>query len=148
LAAIVLHNTTGYHCTSYEFQPRPNGLIKQLLTQELRDMVADRTEHGAAQGPDLLMYKADLTDWFFCEVKGPGDPSETRTEEEVHCAREAERQAHPPPELQVGTPADREATDHPHHHLIVVARSCVGDVGGGPSRQSQRRQPIRVRTTK
>ena len=30
-------------------------------------------ENGRAQPPDLLMYAQDLSDWFFCEVKGPGD---------------------------------------------------------------------------
>ena len=25
------------------------------------------------QAPDLLVYKPDFSDWFFCEVKGPHD---------------------------------------------------------------------------
>ena len=37
-----------------------------------RDALRDRNQ-GRAQAPDLLMYAEDLSDWFFCEVKGPGD---------------------------------------------------------------------------
>ena len=36
-------------------------------------VLRDRNEHGSIQGPDLLMYAPDMSDWFFCEVKGPGD---------------------------------------------------------------------------
>ncbi len=30
-------------------------------------------EHAPQQPPDLLVYAPDYSDWFFCEVKGPGD---------------------------------------------------------------------------
>ena len=39
----------------------------------MQAILRDRTEHGRAQGPDLLVYARDFSDWFFCEVKGPGD---------------------------------------------------------------------------
>ena len=104
LATIVLHHTTGYHCAGdYEFHP-PN--VADLLikrTPGLRALIDDRTEHGACQGPDLLMYAPDLTDWFFCEVKGTGGPSKRRAVHEVCGYRGIDRKARPPPELQVGT---------------------------------------------
>ena len=74
LAAIVLHHTTGYHCAGdYEFRPPNVAALLIKRTPGLRALIDDRAEHGACQGPDLLMYASDLTDWFFCEVKGPGD---------------------------------------------------------------------------
>jgi hypothetical protein len=43
------------------------------LPAEILPILKDRTEHGRAQPPDLFMYAADFSDWFFCEVKEPGD---------------------------------------------------------------------------
>ena len=77
MAAIVLHHTTGYLSlvSKYEFgnHPTKQSVVAQLLTPEIRAALRDRVEHGSAQPPDLLMYAPDLSDWFFCEVKGPGD---------------------------------------------------------------------------
>jgi len=77
LAAIVLHHTTGYLSlvSKYEFRNHPakQRVVAQLLVPEVRAALRDRVEHGSAQPPDLLMYAPDLSDWFFCEVKGPGD---------------------------------------------------------------------------
>jgi hypothetical protein len=77
LAAIVLHHATGYRSlvSKYEFanHPRKQEIVQRLLPADVLPVLRDRTEHGAAQPPDLLMYAPDLSDWFFCEVKGPGD---------------------------------------------------------------------------
>ncbi len=77
LAAIVLHHATGYLSlvSKYEFAKhrRKQEIIKQLLPADILPILRDRTEHGRAQPPDLLMYAPDFSDWFFCEVKGPGD---------------------------------------------------------------------------
>ena len=75
LAAIVLHHSTGYLAlvSKYEF-PRhrqKQRVVEQLLPPAVRGALRDRLEHGRAQPPDLLMYAPDLSDWFFCEVKGP-----------------------------------------------------------------------------
>lgn len=76
LGAIVLHHTTGYRSLveKYEFatHPRKQQIVSQLMPSEVRDALRDRI-HGRAQAPDLLMYAEDLSDWFFCEVKGPRD---------------------------------------------------------------------------
>ena len=77
LAAILLHHTTGYLSlvSKYEFSNHPTKqqVVAQLLPPEVRVALRDRVEHGSAQPPDLLMYAPDLSDWFLCEVKGPGD---------------------------------------------------------------------------
>jgi len=76
LGAIVLHHTTGYLSlvAKYEFatHPRKQQIVAQLLPGSVRDALRDRSQ-GRAQAPDLLMYAEDLSDWFFCEVKGPRD---------------------------------------------------------------------------
>jgi hypothetical protein len=76
LGAIVLHHTTGHLSLveKYEFatHPRKQAIVTQLLSAPVQDALRDRG-HGRAQAPDLLMYAADLSDWFFCEVKGPRD---------------------------------------------------------------------------
>jgi VRR-NUC domain len=76
LGAIVLHHTTGYLSLveKYEFatHPRKQQIVAQLLPNPVRELLRDRT-HGRAQAPDLLMYAGDLSDWYFCEIKGPRD---------------------------------------------------------------------------
>lgn len=77
LAAIVLHHSTGYRSlvSKYEFGNHlaKQRVVAQLLPPQVRVGLRDRVEYGRAQPPDLLMYAPDLSDWFFCEVKGPGD---------------------------------------------------------------------------
>jgi VRR-NUC domain len=77
LAAIVLHHATGYLSlvSKYEFAKhrRKQEIVEKLLPADILPMLRDRIEHGRAQPPDLLMFAPDLSDWFFCEVKGPGD---------------------------------------------------------------------------
>ena len=74
LGAIVLYHTTGYLSLveKYEFatHPRKQEIVAQLLPGPVRDALRDRSQ-ASAQGPDLLMYADDLSDWFFCEVLGP-----------------------------------------------------------------------------
>jgi VRR-NUC domain len=77
LAAILLYHTTGYLSlvSKYEFanHRRKQEIVKKVLPADVLTILRDRTEHGRAQGPDLLVYAQDFSDWFFCEVKGPGD---------------------------------------------------------------------------
>ena len=73
LGAIVLFNTTGYLSLveKYEFRahPRKVQIVEQLVPPEALEAMRG----GEAQCPDLLVYAPDLSDWFFCEVKGPRD---------------------------------------------------------------------------
>lgn len=75
LAAIVLHHATGFRALfekyAYANHPRKQEIVAKLLPADLVPML--REQYGHAQAPDLLMYAPDLSDWFFCEVKGPGD---------------------------------------------------------------------------
>ena len=76
LAAIVLYHATGYRALvdkyAYANHPRKQEIVARLLSGDVLRVLRDRTEHGSIQGPDLLMYAPDMSDWFFCEVKGPG----------------------------------------------------------------------------
>lgn len=92
LAVIVLHHATGYlpgGSGDFRFPPptkkeiaegrrdkfdvmRHKGIAEEVLPAKVLDVVRDQTESGT-QAPDLLMYAPDYSDWFFCEVKGPGD---------------------------------------------------------------------------
>lgn len=76
LAAIVLHHATGFLALvekyAYANHPRKQEIVTRLLPADVLPILK-ATEGGPAQAPDLLMYAPDLSDWFFCEVKGPGD---------------------------------------------------------------------------
>ena len=77
LAAIVLHQATGYHSLvgKYQFDnhPRKRTVATKILESALHEILNSRTKWGRTQGPDLLMYAPDYSDWFFCEAKGPRD---------------------------------------------------------------------------
>jgi len=73
LAAIIIYNSTGYFSLieKYEFQnhKRKKKILRKLMPNEQITQIYLR----GAQCPDLLVYSPDHRDWFFCEVKGPGD---------------------------------------------------------------------------
>jgi hypothetical protein len=81
--AVELHRQTRYLSLveKYEFgassgarvHRRKQEIVARLLPLRVRDALCDRTPGRRAQAPDLLMYAEDHSDWFFCEVKGPGD---------------------------------------------------------------------------
>jgi hypothetical protein len=77
LAAVVLYHATGYHCLMGKYQfanhPRKRDVTAKLLAPAVLELLDGRKEWGRTQGPDLLMYAPDFSDWFFCEAKGPRD---------------------------------------------------------------------------
>jgi hypothetical protein len=75
LGAIALHRSTGFLSlvTRYQTDPCKSALLPSILPPAVLAVLADRSRWGKTQGPDLLMYAPDLSDWFFCECKGPGD---------------------------------------------------------------------------
>lgn len=77
LGAVVLHHTTSYFAlvSKYEFgkHARKQQVVQRLLPSRVLEALRDRASYGKAQPPDLLMYAPDYSNWFFCEVKGPGD---------------------------------------------------------------------------
>jgi hypothetical protein len=77
LGAILLFETTGYLSLveKYEFvrHPRKQAIVKQLLPPQVLRLVRRRAGDGRSQCPDLLVYAPDLSDWYFCEIKGGSD---------------------------------------------------------------------------
>jgi hypothetical protein len=75
LAAIVLHQSTGFFAlvTRYQTDARKRPLLPDILPPDVLAVLADRTRWGKTQGPDLLMYAPDYSDWFFWECKGSRD---------------------------------------------------------------------------
>ena len=77
LSALTVYQSLGYLSLieSYEFkvQERKQKIIHDLLPPEVLEIVLLPYDQRKAQCPDLLCFKPDYTDWFFCEVKGPTD---------------------------------------------------------------------------
>lgn len=77
--AVVMHHATGYHCLlqKYQFKPHPRKrkVLRRIAPPALLDLFDTQAQRGFStmQGPDLLMYAPDESDFFFCEVKGPND---------------------------------------------------------------------------
>jgi hypothetical protein len=77
--AIKMYEKTGYYSLSEKYEC-PSHTVKQDILKELlpdqnpfRFIIEDHPIHGRMQCPDLVLYKPDLSDWYFCEVKGPKD---------------------------------------------------------------------------
>ena len=77
LSALTVYQSLGYLSLieSYEFkvQKRQQKIINDLLPPDVLEIVQLPYDQRKAQCPDLLCFKPDYTDWFFCEVKGPTD---------------------------------------------------------------------------
>lgn len=78
LAAILLFHSTGYRSLveKYEFEghPEKREVLRKLVSPDLLKLITDHEDSfGRVQCPDLLVYAPDLSDWFFCEVKGSTD---------------------------------------------------------------------------
>lgn len=71
--AIHLYKTTGYLSLveKYEFKrhKRKQKILKEIVTVDVLSLISRR----GVQCPDLFVYAPDRTDWYFCEIKGPGD---------------------------------------------------------------------------
>jgi hypothetical protein len=77
-AAIKMFESTGYYSLNEKYECSDSlakqTVLKKLVSPEvLRFMVKHTPEKGDMNCPDLLMYKPDYSDWYFCDVKGPGD---------------------------------------------------------------------------
>ena len=77
LAAILIYESVGYLSLieKYEFKnhARKQAILKELVPPNVLKAIGERTAERKAQCPDLLCYAPDMSDWFFCEVKGPSD---------------------------------------------------------------------------
>ena len=85
-AAILLYEKMGYLSLIEKYfcknHGRKQGILRQLVSQKfmpsaLLELLMNAGRSGYhAQPPDLLVLvyeETDLSDWFFCEVKGPRD---------------------------------------------------------------------------
>ena len=75
LGAIAVSTISGYRALVAKYQ-YANHPAKRRVVSDLGLAQLLRQKHptfGNTQGPDLLMYRPDGGDYFFCEVKGPGD---------------------------------------------------------------------------
>lgn len=77
LAAILLFHTQGLSSLveQYTFpsHDRKRELIERMCDPKSVEFLLSRGKGSLVQCPDLLVYRPDLSDWFFCEVKGPRD---------------------------------------------------------------------------
>lgn len=76
LSAILLFHTTGMFSLveKYTFRShqRKRSIVERLCGDDTAQFLSKAAE-ARSQCPDLLVYRPDLSDWFFCEVKGPKD---------------------------------------------------------------------------
>jgi hypothetical protein len=77
LAAILVLHTRGelsllkkYAFTSHTDK---RATLEKLVPPDSRRLFTSGPRARIRHWPDLLVYSADHTDWFFCEVKGPSD---------------------------------------------------------------------------
>jgi hypothetical protein len=79
LAAILIYHSTGCYSLVEKYQytkdrhKRKPEIIERINSAALNAALAHHGNYGDVQCPDLLVYAPDLTDWFFCEVKGGND---------------------------------------------------------------------------
>jgi len=74
-AAVRLYETRGYHSLLKDYasplSPRKQELARTLCGEESAGFM--EAAAAKSQFPDLLVFTPDHSEWFFCEVKGPGD---------------------------------------------------------------------------
>lgn len=77
LAAVLVYHTYGYFSLveKYQFKnhKKKQAILKDLAQPDIIKFMEYHPEFGNTQCPDLLVYKPDKSEWFFCEVKGPND---------------------------------------------------------------------------
>ena len=77
LVAVQLYHAQGLLSLVEQYQfanhTTKSAKVEALAPPEVRDFMISHPEFGGHQCPDLLAYRPDMSDWFFCEVKGPSD---------------------------------------------------------------------------
>ncbi len=77
LAAIHLYEDQGYYSLIEKYQyknhKRKQSIMQKLDFDDLWKVMDYQRMKNREQSPDLLVYKPDFSDWFFCEVKGGTD---------------------------------------------------------------------------
>ncbi len=88
LGAILLYHTYGFlSLLKYEFplaSRRKAAKVAALLGRDVLDWLHARQAKRVVQCPDLLVFSADGSDIYFCEVKGPTDTLRPQQEAFFH----------------------------------------------------------------
>ncbi len=58
---------------AYKSHPKKRDRVTSIVGAAWPRFVAGLGRYDAFRCPDLFVYRAGTDDWFFCEVKGPGD---------------------------------------------------------------------------
>jgi hypothetical protein len=86
LAAIHLYKENGYYSLLEKYQYKNHkhkqSIVQKLDFKDLRRVMDYQRMKNQVQLPDLLVYKPDFSDWFFCEVKGGTDRLRPEQEEQ------------------------------------------------------------------
>lgn len=77
VAAIHLYKDKGYYSLVEKYQYKNHKhkqfIMEKLDFDDLRKVMDYQRLKNKEQSPDLLVYKPDFSEWFFCEVKGETD---------------------------------------------------------------------------
>lgn len=77
MAAIHLYENQGHYSLVEKYQygnhKRKQSIMQKLNFDDLRKVMDYQRLKNKEQSPDLLVYKPDFSDWFFCEVNGGTD---------------------------------------------------------------------------
>ena len=85
LAAIHLSQRDGVHALvekyAYENHARKVRLLRELLPPQAQEFLHHFRDRFGVQPPDLLLFRPDGSEYWFAEVKGPGDRLSERQRE-------------------------------------------------------------------
>jgi hypothetical protein len=74
LGAVLLYKATGYRSLVAKYgcksHPHKLDILRRVCSKEMYRFLCEDDQNGA---PDLFVYDSATHDFFFCEVKGPGD---------------------------------------------------------------------------
>ena len=73
LAAVLIFESTGYLSLVAKYTAKSHLAKHAPLRSVIPTAIADWVFANESGQPDLFVYSASAKDWFFCEVKGPGD---------------------------------------------------------------------------
>jgi hypothetical protein len=77
LGAIEIYKRLEYLTLNQKYQfhrhRSKHEIFKEIVPIEVYDLLSDPLRIDRRQGPDIFAYSQTYSDWFFCEVKGPGD---------------------------------------------------------------------------
>jgi hypothetical protein len=91
LAAVHLCQRDGVHALlekyAYENHARKVRLLSELLPPQDQEFLRSFKDRLGVQPPDLLLFRPDRSEYWFAEIKGPGDRlSEAQRESHKHIA--------------------------------------------------------------